>query len=516
MKSARITLPGSERRALGTRVADQPGSERIEVSVVLKPQSRAPMPQTGGAVMTREEFAAAHGADPAAIDQVREFAKEYGLTVTNVSPERRTVQLEGSAADMVRAFEVKLHRYKHEDCEYRGRTGVIKLPSEMADSVEAVLGLDDRPQARTHFRILKQPAIKSNAATTTSYTPRQVGSLYDFPTDVDGHGQTIGILELGGGYKPGDLKTYFASEGLKEPTVISISIDKAKNKPTNANGADGEVLLDIEVAGSVAPGAKIVVYFAPNTSKGFQDALTAAIHDATNQPSVISISWGSAESNWTAQSMTAFDSAAQDAAALGVTICAASGDNGSSDGQTDGKNHVDFPASSPHILGCGGTTLQSAAGAIVSESVWNDGAQGGATGGGFSTVFSLPAYQSGRGVTPPAGGGRGVPDVAGDADPQTGYKVLVDGQSLVIGGTSAVAPLWSGLIALLNQKLGKPLGYLNPVLYALPKTANGFRDILQGSNGTYSAGPGWDACTGLGSPSGSTLAAALTASNKKA
>jgi kumamolisin len=287
-------------------------------------------------------------------------------------------------------------------------------------------------------------------------------------------------------------------------------VDKAKSAPTNANSADGEVLLDIEVVGAVAPGAKIVVYFAPNTSQGFQDAFTTAIHDATNKPSVISVSWGGAESTWTAQSMIALDSAAQDAAALGVTICAASGDNGSSDGVSDGGNHVDFPASSPNILACGGTSLQSSNGAITSETVWNDGAQGGASGGGFSVQFPLPVWQANAGITPPSGGGRGVPDVAGDADPDTGYQVLVDGESIVVGGTSAVAPLWSGLIALMNEKLGKPLGFFQPSLYGLPSSSGALHDITSGSNGAFSAGPGWDATTGLGSPDGENLLQALS------
>ena len=178
----------------------------------------------------------------------------------------------------------------------------------------------------------------SSAATAVAYSPRQVAQFYQFPLDVDGTGQTVGILELGGGYKPADLKNYFSSTGIKQPTVIPVSVDGGKNAPTNAKSADGEVLLDIEVVGAVAPGAKIVVYFAPNTSQGYQDALTMAIHDKTNQPSVITTSWGgSAESTWTAQAMTAFDSAAQDAAALGVTLLAASGDSGSeSDGVSDG------------------------------------------------------------------------------------------------------------------------------------------------------------------------------------
>jgi kumamolisin len=510
MNVNKVTLAGSARQPVGTRVGDQSNDEMIEVSLILKSKSRAVAPQEGGATVSREEFAAKHGADSGAIEKVKQFAKENNLTVTEVSAERRTVKLEGTAENMIKAFEVKLDRYQHEGQEYRARTGEIKLPADLAPSVEAVLGLDNRPQAKTHHRVHNEDSPHKKTSAAVSYTPRQVAQLYRFPLDVNGTGQTVGILELGGGYHPVDLKNYFATLKIQEPTVVAVSVDKGKNKPTNPNSADGEVLLDIEVVGAVAPGAKIAVYFAPNTSQGFQDALTTAIHDSTNKPSVISISWGSPESTWTTQAMTAFDSAAQDAAALGVTICVASGDNGSSDGVTDGANHVDFPASSPNILACGGTSLQSANGAITSETVWNNGAQGGASGGGFSNQFPLPAYQASANIKPPSGGGRGVPDVCGDADPQTGYQVLVDGKSLVIGGTSAVAPLWSGLIALLNQKLGKSVGFLQPVLYGLPKTANALNDITKGSNGAFSAGPGWDATTGLGSPSGENLLKALS------
>jgi kumamolisin len=512
MDNKKVNLAGSEREPIGTRVGDQPDDETIQVSVILKPKVRAAVPHKGGALVSRQEFAAKHGADSGAIEKVKQFAKDNNLTVVEVSAERRTVKLEGSAANMARAFEVQLGRYQHEGHQYRARTGVIRLPADLAPSVEAVLGLDDRPQAKAHFRVRGAQSRKASAA-GVSYKPRQVAQLYQFPLDVDGTGQTVGIIELGGGYKPADLKTYFSSLGINEPTVISVSVDKGTNSPTNPNSADGEVLLDIEVVGAVAPGAKIAVYFAPNTSQGFQDALTTAIHDSSNKPSVISISWGSAESTWTAQAMTAFDSAAQDAAALGVTICAASGDSGSSDGVNDGANHVDFPASSPHILGCGGTSLQSANGAIQSETVWNDGTQGGAGGGGFSTQFPLPAWQASAKIVPPSGGGRGVPDVSGDADPETGYSVLVDGESMVIGGTSAVAPLWSGLIALLNEKLGKPLGFLQPTLYGLPQSDGAFHDITSGSNGAFSAEPGWDAASGLGTPSGENLLEALTNAN---
>jgi kumamolisin len=280
-----------------------------------------------------------------------------------------------------------------------------------------------------------------------------------------------------------------------------VPVGTGKNHPGNPNGADGEVMLDIEVSGAVAPGARIVVYFAPNTDQGFVDAIAQAIHDTKYKPSVISISWGSAEINWTAQAMAALDAACQSAAALGVTITAAAGDNGSSDGVNDGKDHVDFPASSPHVLACGGTNLQGRGSSISSETVWNAQPQGGATGGGVSNVFPLPSWQAGANVPKPGvpTGGRGVPDVAGDADPQTGYVIRVDGKTMVFGGTSAVAPLWAGLIAVANQQNGTSAGFIQPAIYAA-RNNGAFRDVISGDNGSFRAGPGWDACTGRGSP----------------
>jgi kumamolisin len=513
----KVPLKGSERRPAGNHTGSQQPDETIEISVVLKPKHPVPPAQTGEPILSREEFAARYGADPAAVAKLESLAREHGLKVEEVSLPRRTVTLSGTAAQMSKAFGTKFERRQYIGRGFRARTGPIMLSEDLAPSVEAVLGLDDRAQAKAHFRIFDQSSARASAQPAISYSPPQVAQLYNFPTGVDGTGQTIGIIELGGGYKPADLQNYFNSLGLKkQPNVISVSVDKATNSPTTPDGADGEVLLDIEIVGAVAPGARIVVYFAPNTSRGYQDALTTAIHDATNKPSVITTSWGNAESTWTAQSMTAFDSAAQDAAALGITICAASGDDGSSDSETDGQNHVDFPASAPHVLGCGGTTLESADGAITSETAWNDGPQGGSSGGGFSAQFPMPSWQISAGIDAPSGAGRGVPDVAGDADPNTGYNVLVDGQKLVIAGCSAVAPLWSGLIALLNQKLGKPVGFFQPALYALPTGDEAFHDITSGNNGAFSAGPGWDPVTGLGSPDGTNILAALSSSSSVA
>jgi kumamolisin len=392
----------------------------------------------------------------------------------------------------------------------------VKIPPDLVDAIEGVFGLDNRPQAMPHFRRRREAAAGlAPRLGGKTYTPVQVAQAYDFPANLNGAGQCIAILELGGGYNAADLTRFFGSLNIRVPQVAAIPVDGGANTPTgDPNSADAEVALDIEVAGAVAPGASIAVYFAPNTDQGFLDALTTAIHDNANKPSVVSISWGGPESQWTQQAMTAFDAACQDAATLGVTVCAAAGDNGSTDGVQDNQLHVDFPASSPAILACGGTVLDAAGNQINGEETWNELASGGgATGGGVSQVFPLPSWQQNANVpaAPNNTQGRGVPDVAGDADPNSGYQIVVDGQSGVVGGTSAVAPLWAGLIAVMNQKLTKSVGYLNPLLYT-PAVAATFHDITAGSNGSplYKAGAGWDACTGLGSPDGAALFTALS------
>jgi len=419
------------------------------------------------------------------------------------------VQLTGAASDIQKAFGVELNQKIIDGQEFRVREGSILLPQALTGLVVAVLGLDNRPQASPHFRIKKPKSAAEHAEAVgepLSYSPPQVAQAYQFPAKASGAGQTIGIIELGGGYRTADLKAYFKSLGIAAPSIKAVGVDKGKNAPSNASSADTEVMLDIEVAASVAPGAKIVVYFTPNTDQGFTDAITTAVHDATNKPSVISISWGGPESSWTAQAMTALDAACQSAAALGVTITVAAGDNGSSDGVSSG-NHVDFPASSPHVLACGGTKLDYNGTSIVSEVVWNELANGdGATGGGVSNFFPLPAWQANSTVPSPqqSGGGRGVPDVSGDADPNSGYNIRVDGQQTVVGGTSAVAPLWAGLVAVANQQLGAQVGFIQPAIYAAKATA-GFNDITQGDNPAFKAGPGWDACSGQGTPIASKL-----------
>jgi kumamolisin len=475
----------------------------VDVTILVRP--RAPVPLQGAAApMSREDYSSAYGASPEDLAHVADVMRADGLTVVSTDAARRSVMITGTVAAVSTAFGTTLHHYDCAGTSFRARTGMLMIPKDLEGIVTGVFGLDERPQARAQFRT--RPA----SAAAVSYTPLQVGALYAFPPG-DGAGQTIALIELGGGFVQSDLDTYFSGLGVKGPTVTAVAVDGASNVPTkDANGPDGEVMLDIEVTGALAPGAAIAVYFAPNTDKGFLDAITMAVNDTARKPTIISISWGGPESTWTQQAFTGFDTAFADAANLGITVCVASGDDGSTDGATDGKQHVDFPASSPHALACGGTTLRASGTAIASETVWNDGTGGGASGGGISDAFPLPTWQSSAGVPPSAnaGGhvGRGVPDVAGDADPETGYAVRVDGSDTVIGGTSAVAPLWSALIARINAASGKPVGFINPTLYA---NARALHDITSGSNGSYRAGVGWDACTGLGSPNGALLVSVL-------
>ncbi len=510
----RVPVVGSERSLVAgdNRVGDVDPDATLEVTVYLRPRApadwvdaEAERPPSERRRLAREDWAAAHGASDADVASVRSFAESFGLSVTDVDPARRTVSLQGSVRAAVEAFEAQIMgRYASpgSDQSYRGRTGGLTVPSELGEIVTGVFGIDDRPQARARIR------FDPNAQ--TSFTPVQVAQAYAFPASATGAGETVGIIELGGGYSTSDLTTYFAGLGLPAPTVTAVSVDGASNSPGADQNADGEVMLDIEIIGAVASGVGIVVYFAPNTDQGFLDAVSTAVHDTTHRPSVISISWGQSEDAWTAQARTEMEQSLTTAGGLGVTVTVAAGDNGSTDGVSDGQQHVDFPASAPHALACGGTTLDLSGEQIAAETVWNTPGDG-ATGGGVSRQFPPPSYQSAAQVpnnVDTNAAGRGVPDVSGDADPGTGYRIRVDGSDQTVGGTSAVAPLWAGLTALLNQALGAPLGFAQPRLYPLLGTA-AYHDVSQGSNGAYDAGPGWDACTGLGSPDGDGLASGL-------
>ncbi|HEX3712116.1 MAG TPA: S53 family peptidase [Trebonia sp.] len=530
-----VPLPGSERSQLPDAALTQApldDNQVITVTVLLRRRADVPAalvegPQTVSPAQLGDQY----GADPADAQLVAEVLGDYGLTVTEYHLPSRRLKVSGTIAAMQSAFGTTLtsvtspHPDGSGDVQHRYRTGALSVPARLADIITAVVGLDDRPQARPQFR--RGPSLRGRAAAEPEdgtaaaagagpLTAPQVASFYQFPEGTDGTGQTVAIIELGGGYTQSDLSTYFSGLGLAVPSVTPVGVDGGANTP--GGDADGEVELDIQVVGGVAPGAVQQVYFAPNTDQGFIDAISDAVH-ATPTPIAVSISWGQSEDQWSAQSRTAMDSAFADAAALGVTVTVAAGDNGSSDDPSSQSGvHCDFPASSPNALACGGTKLTGSPStfAISSEVVWNELASNeGAGGGGVSDVFPLPSYQAHAGVPALAAGGtgRGVPDVAGNADPVTGYLVVVDGQRAPIGGTSAVAPLWAGLVARLAQATGKKLGLLQPMLYAgagAGVATPGFNDITEGNNGAYKAGPGWDACSGFGSPNGGQLLTLLS------
>jgi kumamolisin len=531
-----VQLAGSDRKSLPDATAAGPldTSERAEITVLVRRRAELPAEiVVGPTVLTSDQLAEGYGADPADVDLVRRELGSRGLEVTAVHAATRRIKVAGTLGDLAGAFGTTLALVRSPDhagrqVTHRYREGPLYVPAALAGVVTAVLGLDTRPTAVPHFRTRGAAGSGAAASPGTSYPPNQVAQIYNFPAGTTGAGQTVAVIELGGGFTTSDLDAYFGSLGIATPSVSAASVDGAANNPADTSGANVEVSLDIDVIGAVAPGAAQVVYFGPNNGdQGFVDAISDAAQ-ATPAPIAISISWGQSEDSWTAQGLSAMNQAMSDAAALGITVCAAAGDNGSTDGVTDGQQHADFPASSPYALGCGGTKLLAdpSTGAVSSEVVWNELASNeGAGGGGVSDQFAVPAWQASAGVPARAGGtssggsssgggsgsgagGRGVPDVAGNADPTTGYNIYSGGQAQVVGGTSAVAPLWSALVARLAQATGKRFGLLQPLLYAgVTPGADvpGLRDITSGNNGAYSAGPGWDACTGLGVPDGTAL-----------
>ncbi|WP_372381796.1 protease pro-enzyme activation domain-containing protein [Xanthomonas sp. NCPPB 1068] len=518
-------LPGSERQPVPATLQAGPprGDERLRVLLVLR------MPALNAAAevllqlqagtlpvaFSREEFSARFAASQADLQAVAQFAASYGLRVERAHADSGNVILEGSVQQCEAAFQVSLREYVDGAMRYRGRTGPVSIPQTLDGIVTGVLGLDARPQAQTlpaaptpvPTRAAPQAptppvAPAEGHAPIMQYTPPQLAQLYGFP-EHDGHGQCIGIIVLGGGYTRAQMQTYFAQLRLPMPTLVDVVLPGADNVAgTGTDDADVEAQMDIQIAGAIAPGAKLVIYFAPNTDNGFLEAINAAIHDAEHAPGVIGISWGFTEAQWTPQSRQAYDCAFQAAALLGITVCIAAGDDGASDGQP-GLN-VCFPASSPFVLACGGTRLQVTADS-ADEQAWANG------GGGQSRFFARPAWQKDLRLTDAQHQSRqlrmrGVPDVAANADAQTGYYLSINGQPAVMGGTSAAAPLWAALLARIYGANGMQPHFVLPRLYGRP---DAFRDIVAGDNAGFRASAGWDANTGLGVPDGARLTDAL-------
>jgi Pro-kumamolisin, activation domain len=564
-------IEGSERRpARGARrVGPADPNEKFSFTIrVRRRPDAAPLPDQDywaanppgrRRFMTRDELLARAGAAQADLDTVTTFVRRHGFEVMEISAARRTARVSGTVAQATSAFAVDLGRYESPEESYRGREGSIYLPNDVADVVHGIFGLDNRRMARRQGVTAPPGAV--------GLTPIQVAALYKFPP-LKAAGQTIGILEFGGGFAQGDLNLFCASVGVPgaltpTPTLVSVdgqSTTTYAGSASNPNlGNDGEVALDVQIVASVAQGANIVMFFAPGSSDGWIDAVTTAIYETPSPLTALSISWGHTEDNWTSSATMTISEAFQDAAALGLAVFAGSGDLGSNGGDNDGSAHVLYPSSDPWVTACGGTYIANVANistpstTTFKEGTWND--PYGATTGGMSvpapgavyplpgagflsslltgTGFPVPPWQKNIKATLLNGGrtpltGRGVPDIAGNASPYSGYTIFVYGQQLPQrGGTSAVAPLYASLIAILAAKVGWPLGYLNPLLYQIAAGTSGssvFADIEDDGNnellsvpsGTavvpcpaYVSTKGWDACTGLGRINGAALLTAL-------
>lgn len=429
---------------------------------------------------------------------ITDYAASQGLRVEGWWPLTRRLKVRGAVEAMEAAFGFEWMRSPE------GRLhglGAAHIPQELRGYLRGVLGHDPRPKLRPHLKATGAKAGESSPL--AGRTAVEFAAQYGFPSG-DGKDQHVGLLQLGGAVADADLKAYFEGLGLPVPSLEMRPV--SGGDPAPSRDSRWEMTLDVEVIAAVVPAARLTVFVAPNSSDGLLDLVESALKGGSDQPSVLSMSWGGAESEWGALELELVSNALQAAGGLGVTVLISSGDEGSSDGATDGKQHVNFPASSPWVLAVGGTQQGDG-----KEVVWNALAEGkGATGGGVSDFFDLPDWQKAAGVPQSANDGqirRTVPDVAAHAAEAGGYRVFVDGEWRVLGGTSAAAPLLAGLIARLNAARSKPLGYLNPTLYGAAKVA--FTPITEGTNGAYTATEGYSACTGLGVVDGEALMKAL-------
>ena len=476
------------------------------------------MPDRDARHMNLSQLTARHGFAQADRDRVARWAGAAGLQVTFEDAATRRIMVRGATEQLARAFQVELEQFRWQQpdgrsVEYRGHAGPVHLPAHLDGVIDGVFGLDDRPIAHSHVR-----SLDDGRSAMFAYDPPQIATLYDFPRLLNG-GEGLelvaGMIELGGVVHPFDLAASFARLGLPAPDITNVWLDGA-TPMSDPSGADVEVALDYQVIGgmiaAMAPKAHVTIvsYNAPNSERGFVDAVATAAGDAARNPAAVSISWGSSEDNWSPQGIRGLDAAFATGALHGVTFSAAAGDAGSSNDEIDGRQHPEFPASSPHVWACGGTTLLAARGRIRTETVWNELARGaGAAGSGVSGAFPVPAYQAALGIRPRSadGGapGRGLPDGSGNADPLTGWNVVAQRRLRSTGGTSAVAPMYTALWTLVSAQLGHRIGLPHPMLYA--RRGRGFNDVTAGdTGGPYRAGKGWDLASGWGSPDGRQIA----------
>ncbi len=485
--------------------------------------------------LTPEEWQQEFGAHAGDLEQVADFARRQQLKVTEVAADRRSVIVEAPLHRLQKAFGVRLHALEHAGATFRAHRGPVLVPEALESKIAAVEGLDHTPIAH--------PAPPCGERTERHFEVRRVGELYRFPMHRTGKGQTVAIVVLGGGFQPRDLDRYFAGLGLATPRIEVVEIGAAKNRPASSaaiqqllkaqgmapeprgdeqdpgSGRDTasdvawtiEATTDLQILGAVVPEARFVVVFAANTqdqqAAAIETALGTDFTDKYGLPTVISCSWGQYEHKVRDDSRRTMEDALAKAAALGVTVCFASGDYGG--------GPVYYPASSAHALACGGTSLvTSPAAAALQETVWREQSPQVyfASGGGISEVIAAPEWQQAA-VARWGGTRRGVPDLAALASRGGGYALIIGDAEVGMGGTSSAAPLLAGLVVQITEanqdlKSGYRVGWLTPLLYG-ERFRDAFVTVTAGDNGLYRAAEGWDPCTGLGRPIGDRLLAAL-------
>ena len=538
----RCPIAGSDfgLRPGSTRLGSVDPAELIDVAVVVRRDPTGPPmpdPLLGGAFVGRADFARLYGASVDDLDRVAQVGQTFGLLEQQRSSATRILVLRGSTPSVEAAFGVVLSLYQHETGTYRGHEGPITVPKQLGDIVEGVFGLDNRPMSSGRSAL--KPAPPSGGGTSaTTVTPPQVAALYGYPTpNAGGYFASVGIIDFCGGFLESDINAYAVSLGQTpvtfndvgpSTTVWTVLVPAGNDSLFTEIGEVltpcGETTLDVDVVSTVVPGIRAALYVAPDTMLGWISAIATAVHDAVNSPTVLSISYGwpedeavSSQLDWTPVAMSLMNAFFLDAAVMGLTVFAASGDLGSGSRYsiTDKQARVNYPASDPLVTAVGGTALSHIDGTSFEERPWSS-PQGGATGGGVSAYNPVPAWQTGAGVpqsvNPGGGTGRGVPDIAGNAADASPYALVFEGKNpYPTWGTSAAAPLYAALLATFNpdnqiQDQPSPLlGLLNPTLYS-PVARSAFNNVYQpGFTNAYfdapgyPATPGWNACCGWGS-----------------
>ena len=433
-------------------------------------------------------------------DRLVAWLRDQGLEVTRTDGNRIAVFARGPVDAVSRAFQVTFARVAAADgAEFTSAVTAPSLPKELSGPVLGIHGL--QPHIRP--RPLSAPRTRqASPRITATYLPAQIATAYSATNlGVDGTGQTIAIYALAFPANS-DLTEFWTLANVTDSLgrIVQVPVAGGPSNSPDSSIVD-EVTLDTEWASALAPGAAIRIYAANQTDPGENDEILQQVYaDLPTNPGMhqLCICIGGNELETERDYLIIEAQYMANLASAGVSVLSASGDSGSN---PDGVLQVTYPTSDPDVTGVGGTSLSIGMSSIWGlELAWTDG------GGGVSAVFSRPAWQAGPGV--PAGGMRCVPDVAAAADPNLGATVIIGGTQYDVGGTSWGTPVWTAFCALINQKLGAsgPLGLMNPWIYPLIGTAS-FHDITAGTNGSYRAGPGYDLCTGIGSPVVSSLIA---------